>query len=465
MRRQYPSPRAACVSRPDLGSLTGPNLTGPNRPHPNRPARHRRHQEHPMPATNRSDKSPVSADGDARGQGAVERAQGTVDDEQQAVDQAQGVVEDDQQAVDRMQEAVDEAATIAEETGGLGRPGRPMNKRSPFFVGMSAAAGVAVTYGLVELVIRARAVLVLIGLALFIAAGLEPAVSWLTRHRFPRWAAVTTILLIAVGVFAGFLAAAIPPLTTQATALANQLPHYLHTLQDHNSSLGRLNTRFHIQQRLSKLLSTKGTALVGGVLGAGALVLSAATSVLAVAVLVVYFLAAMPRIRLFVYRLAPQSRRARVILIGDEIFTKVGGFVLGNFLTSVIAGLGTYVWLLIFGVPYAILLALLVALLDLIPVIGSTAGGAIVSLVALTVSLPVAIATLGFYIAYRLAEDYLIVPRILGRTVQVPAVVTVVALLVGGALMGIIGALVAIPVAAALRLLLHEVAFHRLDSS
>jgi predicted PurR-regulated permease PerM len=432
-----------------------------------------------MPATNRSDKSPVSADGDARGQGAVERAQGTVDDEQQAVDQAQGVVddeqhavdqaqgvvEDDQQAVDRMQEAVDEAATIAEETGGLGRPGRPMNKRSPFFVGMSAAAGVAVTYGLVELVIRARAVLVLIGLALFIAAGLEPAVSWLTRHRFPRWAAVTTILLIAVGVFAGFLAAAIPPLTTQATALANQLPHYLHTLQDHNSSLGRLNTRFHIQQRLSKLLSTKGTALVGGVLGAGALVLSAATSVLAVAVLVVYFLAAMPRIRLFVYRLAPQSRRARVILIGDEIFTKVGGFVLGNFLTSVIAGLGTYVWLLIFGVPYAILLALLVALLDLIPVIGSTAGGAIVSLVALTVSLPVAIATLGFYIAYRLAEDYLIVPRILGRTVQVPAVVTVVALLVGGALMGIIGALVAIPVAAALRLLLHEVAFHRLDSS
>jgi predicted PurR-regulated permease PerM len=418
-----------------------------------------------VPATSRSDKSPVPADDDARGQGAVDRAQGAVDDDQQAVDQAQGAVDDDQQAVDRMQEAVDEAAAIAEETGGLGRPGRPMNKRSPFFVGMSAAAGVAVTYGLVELVIRARAVLVLIGLAMFIAAGLEPAVSWLTRHRFPRWAAVTTILLIAVGIFAGFLAAAIPPLTTQATALANELPHYLHTLQDHNSSLGRLNTRFHIQQRLSKLLSTKSTALVGGVLGAGALVLSAATSVLAVAVLVVYFLAAMPRIRLFVYRFAPQSRRARVILIGDEIFTKVGGFVLGNFLTSVIAGLGTYIWLLIFGIPYAILLALLVALLDLIPVVGSTAGGAIVSLVALTVSLPVAIATLGFYIAYRLAEDYLIVPRILGRTVQVPAVVTVVALLVGGALMGIVGALVAIPVAAALRLLLHEVAFHRLDSS
>jgi predicted PurR-regulated permease PerM len=98
-------------------------------------------------------------------------------------------------------------------------------------------------------------------------------------------------------------------------------------------------------------------------------------------------------------------------------------------------------------------------------VIGSTIGGAIVSLVALTVSLPVALATLAFYIGYRLAEDYLIVPRIMGRTVEVPAVVTVLAVLLGGALMGLIGALVAIPAAAAFRLLLREVTFRRLDES
>ena len=366
---------------------------------------------------------------------------------------------------DQMQQAVDTAAAIAEETGSLGRLGRPMNRRSPFFVGMMAAAGVAVTYGLVELLIRARSVLVLIGLALFIAAGLDPAVSWLTRRRLPRWSAVIVILLIAAGVAAGFMAAAIPPLTAQVTALIHELPHYLTTLRDHNSELGRLNTRFHVQERLSRLLSTRGTALVGGVLGAGELVLSAASSVLVVIVLVVYFLAAMPRIKLFFYRLAPQSRRARVILIGDEIFDKVGGYMLGNFLTSLIAGVGTWAWLEIFGVPYALLLGLLVALLDLIPVIGSTIGGAVVSLVALTVSLPVAISTLVFYIAYRLAEDYLIVPRVMGRAVQVPAVVTVLAVLVGGALMGLIGALVAIPAAAALSLLLHEVTFRRLDAS
>ncbi len=366
---------------------------------------------------------------------------------------------------DRMQEALDTAAAIAEKTNGLGHPGRPLNKRSPFFVGMAAAAGVAVTYGLVEVVIRARSVLVLIGLALFIAAGLDPAVSWLTRRGLPRPAAVIVIVLAALAVVAGFLASAIPPLAAQATALTQQLPHYMHSLQDHNSALGKLNAHYQIQQRLSKLLSTRGTALVGGVLGAGELVLSAATSLLVVAVLTIYFLAGMPRIKLFAYRLAPQSRRARVILIGDEIFTKVGGYVLGNFLTSAIAGAGTYVWLLAFGIPYALLLSLLVAFLDLIPVIGSTIGGAAVSLVALTVSLPIAVATLGFYIAYRLAEDYLIVPRIMGKTVEVPAVVTVVAVLVGGALMGIIGALVAIPAAAAVRLLLHEVTFRRLDAS
>jgi predicted PurR-regulated permease PerM len=366
---------------------------------------------------------------------------------------------------DHMQRAVEDAAAIAEETGGLGRLGRPMNRRSPFFVGMAAAAGVAVTYGLVELLIRAFSVLVLIGLALFIAAGLDPAVNWLTRRRLPRWCAVIVILLIVAGVVAGFLAAAVPPLTAQITALVHELPHYVTTLKDHNSELGKLNSRFQIEPRISKLLSSRGTALVGGVLGAGALVLSAAGSVLVVVVLVVYFLAAMPRIKLFLYRLAPHSRRSRVILIGDEIFVKVGGYMLGNFLTSLIAGVGTWAWLQIFNIPYPLLLGILVALLDLIPVIGSTIGGAIVSLVALTVSLPVAIATLAFYIAYRLAEDYLIVPRIMGRTVEVPAVVTVVAVLLGGALMGLIGALVAIPAAAALRLLLNEVTFRRLDRS
>jgi predicted PurR-regulated permease PerM len=378
---------------------------------------------------------------------------------------ASAAAEASPEADDKIQEAVEVAAKVAEETGGLGRPGRPLDRRSPFFVGMTAAAGVAVTYGLVELLIRARSVLVLIGLALFVAAGLDPAVTWLSNRRLPRWSAVLIVLVGVLGVGAVFLAAAIPPLTSQATLLAHQLPHYLHALRDPHSELGRLNSRFHIESRLQKLVTSRGTDIVGGVLGAGEVVLSAATSLLVVVVLTVYFLAGMPRLKLFFYRLAPHSRRARVILLGDEIFTKVGGYVLGNVITSAIAGLGTYLWMLGWGIPYPALLGLLVALLDLIPVIGSTIGGAIVTLVALTVSIPVALATLAFYVAYRVAEDYLLVPRIMGRTVQVPAVVTVVAVLIGGALLGLVGALVAIPAAATIRLLIQEITFRRMDRS
>jgi len=366
---------------------------------------------------------------------------------------------------DPVEEAVRAAAAEAEQTGGLGKPGRAMDRRSPFFVGMTAAAGVAVTYGLVELIIRARSVLILIGLALFIAAGLDPVVSWLCRHRVPRWAAVLAVVTALVAVGGGFLAAAVPPLAAQATALVHQLPHYMHDLQNHNSQLGRLNARYHLQQRVTTLLSTRGSSLIGGVLGAGAVVLSAASSLLLVLVLSVYFLASLPKTKLFAYRLVPHSRRARVILIGDEILAKVGGYMLGNVLTSLIAGLGTYFWMLAFGIPYPVLLAMLVALLDMIPVIGSTIGGAVVTLVALTVSLPVAIGTLIFYVSYRLAEDYLIVPRVMGRTVRVPAIVSMIAVLVGGVLLGIVGALVAIPVAASIRLILNEVTFRRLDQS
>ena len=183
---------------------------------------------------------------------------------------------------DRIQEALETAAEVAEKTGGLGTPGRPLNRRSPFMVGMTGAFGVAVAYGLIELFIRARSVLILIGLAMFIAIGLDPIVGWLVRHRMPRWAAVLTVIVCGLAIAAAFLAAAIPPLASETTALAHQIPHYMHTMQDRNSQLGRLNVKYHIQQRLTSLVTTRGGSLVGGVLGAGALVLSAASAVLAI---------------------------------------------------------------------------------------------------------------------------------------------------------------------------------------
>ena len=141
----------------------------------------------------------------------------------------------------RVQEALETAAAIAEGTGGLGTPGRPVNRRSPFMIGLTGALGVAVAYGLVEVAIRARSVLIIVGLALFIAVGLDPVVGWLVRHRMPRWAAVITVIGCALAIAAAFLAIAIPPLASEATALAHQIPHYMHSLQDRNSQLGKLN--------------------------------------------------------------------------------------------------------------------------------------------------------------------------------------------------------------------------------
>jgi predicted PurR-regulated permease PerM len=355
------------------------------------------------------------------------------------------------------------AAQISTAQHALGRPGRPLNRRSPFFIGLSAAAGVAVTVGLVGMIITVRDVLVLIGLALFLAIGLEPAVSVLARRKFPRWAAVITVLVAALAVVGGFLAAAIPPLARQATQFLTQAPTMLSQLQNHHSMLGRLNDRMHLQQRLQRTLSGDASGLVNGLLGAGQVVFSALASTVILVALTVYFVVDLPRIRATLYRLVPHSRRPRAILLGDEIFAKVGGYVLGNLLISLIAGVLTFAFLMIVGVPYPLLLGIFVAILDLLPVIGSTIAGVAVCLVALSVSLHVCLATIGFFLVYRLAEDYLLVPRIIGRVVKVPALVTVVAVLLGGALLGIVGALVAIPAAAALLLLAQEVLFPRLD--
>ncbi len=319
--------------------------------------------------------------------------------------------------------------------------------------------------GVVEMIVTVRDILVLIGLALFLAIGLEPAVSAMTRRKLPRWAAVTIALVTGLVVVGGFLAAAVPPLARQASQFLTQAPTMLPRAFGHNSVLGQLDERFHLQPRLQQILSGDGSGLVNGLLGAGQVVFSALSSTVIVIVLTVYFLADLPRIRANLYRLVPHSRRPRAILLGDEIFAKVGGYVLGNLLISLIAGILTFIAVLLVGLPYPLLLSIFVALLDLVPVIGSTIAGGVVCLVALSVSLPACAAVTGFFVAYRLVEDYLLVPRIIGRVLKVPALVTVVAVLVGGALLGIVGALVAIPVAAAVLLLAREVLFPRLDET
>jgi predicted PurR-regulated permease PerM len=378
------------------------------------------------------------------------------------VEASEELPEASQHVIDEIRaEALAEAVADAENE--YGQIGKPFDRRSPFYVGFVAALGVAVAFALAYLVVAAGQILVLLGLAFFLAVGLDPAVLWLYRRGLPRWLAVSIVLVTVLAMFAGFLIVAVPVIVTQAGHLADNLPHYLRILKNRHTELGKLNSRYHIVKSIQKLL--KGSASVSTAVGVGKVVLDLVASVAVVLIVTVYLLADMPRVRRGIYQLAPKSRRARTILLTDEILNRVGGYVLGNLLTSFIAGIGTYFWALGFGIPYALLLGILVAVLDLIPIVGSTIGGIIVSLVALTVSLPVAIATAIFYIVYRFLEDYLLTPRIMARTVAVPGIVTVVATVIGGAILGIIGALVAIPIAAGLKLLLEEVAAPRLDES
>ncbi len=346
----------------------------------------------------------------------------------------------------------------------FGRAGRRFDRSAPFFVGFVGALGVACAFALAYAVVAVGQVLVLIGLAFFLAVGLDPAVRWVHRRGIPRPGSVALVLLAAFGVFALFLAFAVPLAVTQASHLASEIPGYLNSLKNRHTTIGKLNFKYHIVSRLQKLLQGNGSSFKT-VLGAGEVVVDLVGSVILVVILTVYLLVDLPRVKRGLYQLAPRSRRARMVLLTNEIIDRVGGYVLGDLFTSFIAGAGTLAWALILGIPYAVFLGILVAFLDLIPIVGSTIGGIIVSLVALTVSLPLAIATAIFYLLYRFLEDYLLTPKVMARTVAVPGLVTVVATVVGGALLGIIGALVAIPIAAAIKLLLDQIAAPSLEKT
>jgi predicted PurR-regulated permease PerM len=261
-------------------------------------------------------------------------------------------------------------------------------------------------------------------------------------------------------VIAGFVFAAVPPISHEVHGLITNYPRYKANLAAGKGWAGKLAVKLHLSRYLKGKSKLK-LPVAGGVLGAGKVILSLGVATVSLVALTIYFLIALPGVTRLWLSLIPRSRRERVALLTAEVYGRVGGFMLGNLLTSVISGVGTYVWLLIFGVPYAILLALVVALFDLIPMVGSTIAGIMVSLVALSKGLPVGVATAAFYIVYRFVEDYLVNPRVMKHTVKVTPGLTIIATLIGGTLLGLVGALVAIPVAATIHLLLEEVAFPR----
>ena len=341
----------------------------------------------------------------------------------------------------------------------LGEPGRPLNHRSPFMWGLMGGAGALVALWLGLLVLRIGSVLVLVVVALFLAVGLNPLVELLMRRGLKRPWAVLCVIVIVVLAVAGFLFTLVPVVTHQVTLLADNLPDYFKQLQ-RNRTIREFDTKYDVSHKVTDYVQNGGLAqkAFGGVLGVGLAILGILANTFVVVVLTLYFLASLPSIKQAAYQLAPASRRERVSLLGDQILRNVGGYVSGAFVVAFCAGMSTLVFLIVIGLgSYAVALALVVAMLDVIPMIGATIGAFIVCAIAFATDVTSGVVCVIFYIAYQQLENYLIYPKVMARTVAIPGAVTVIAALIGASLLGVIGALLAIPTAASILLLVREV--------
>ena len=319
---------------------------------------------------------------------------------------------------------------------GFGTPGRPLNRRSPFYIGFVAALGVLAAYGLMLAVTRITSVLILLVTSLFLALGLDPIVQWIQARGPRRGVAVSIVLVAVVAAFAGVLALVVPPVVIEATQLAEQAPDLADNLLQ-NSTLRGLDDQYGVvttvQEELAKRVKDQSlwTSLFGGVFGAGKAVLSGFFSTFTVLVLTLYFLASLPTVKAATYRMVPRSRRQRVTFLSEEITRRVGGYFIGQLTVATINGVLSYVLMTIIDLPYAAVLAVLVGLLGLVPMVGATIGAVLVLIVALFSSTTDAIVVGIYYVVYQQFENYVIAPRVMSRTVSVPGAVTVVAALVG----------------------------------
>ena len=344
-----------------------------------------------------------------------------------------------------------------EREGRFGRPGPPVDRRNPFMIGLLGGLGVILAYAIFLGVRNATSILVLIFIAAFLAIGLNPAVSWLRRRGIRRGFAVAIVTLVVLALLIGGITALIPPLVTQTNELIKNVPDYVSQLQ-RNETIKVLIVRYDIVEKVTSAVNpdTVGNA-VGGVVGGAKLIFGTIFNTLTVLVLTIYFMAAFDRLRESVYSLVPASRRTRVRLLTDEILSKVGAYMVGALAIAVLAGFSSFVLAMILGLAYPFALAVVVAVCDLIPQIGATLGAIIVSLVGFASSLTAGLVCAVFFIIYQQVENYLIYPNVMRRSVKVSDVAAVVAALLGVALFGVVGALVAIPMVAAIQLIIREV--------
>jgi predicted PurR-regulated permease PerM len=315
-----------------------------------------------------------------------------------------------------------------------------------------------------------RQVLSWVFVSLFLALALNPAVEWLVHRRGlkRRGAAAGVIYLVALAALVGLGFLLIPPLADQIQSLADAAPGYVHDLTKGKGPLGFLETKYHVKERVQEAVQGGNvTSFAGGtVLSITQGIVTAIVGFVTIAFMTFFMILEGPTWVDRFYSLAPPQAEERWRSVGRRVAQTVSGYVTGNLLISVIAGTSTSIVLAIAGVPYALALGLVVAILDLIPLAGATlAGILIVTVAALASGLQAAIVVGVFFVIYQQLENHLLQPLVYGRTVELSPLAVLISVLIGAEVAGVLGALSAIPVAGTLQILLADWRDHRRKES
>jgi predicted PurR-regulated permease PerM len=320
---------------------------------------------------------------------------------------------------------------------------------------------------LVEIVLISKQVLTWILIAIFFALALNPAVDWFERRIKRRGWSVASVYVLVLAAIALIAYVFIPPLVDQVNNLVNKIPDYIDDLTKGRGRLGFLETKYHIVEKVKDALSDGGASKLFGFSGT-ALSITRSVITIVVAVVTIMFMTFFMLLegRNWVERgfsLIPEKSRPRWQAVGRDIYRTVGGYVLGNILISIIAGGSSAILLYALGVPLPFALGLLVGLFDLIPLAGATIALIVVGTISFLHSITAGIVVVVFFIVYQQLENHILQPVIYGKTVKLSPLAVLIAVLIGAALAGIIGALAAIPIAGAIQVVVRDLVRERAE--
>ncbi len=335
-------------------------------------------------------------------------------------------------------------------------------------VGVLVAVALGATVGSLAII------LTYVGAALFLALGLDPLVSWLERHKFPRPLAVATVIVAVLAVFAGLILAIIPVINEQVQTAIKTVPGLINGFNDgsikHNleQALPWLNVSSIVKGIQDWFATLDFTTIGNGVFTVGVGIATGITGAVIVLILTIYFVSSLSSIKRSIYLVVPASRRENFILLAEEVSVSVGRYVIGQGSLALVNGILSFIYLTLalplFGIPikYSALLAFIAFLGSLIPLVGTISGSVIITLLVFVFNGSPAVIFVGiYYLIYMQLEAYVLNPRIMSQAVKVPGAIVVIAALAGGTLLGILGALIAIPVAAAILLIFRQVVVPR----